>query len=296
MLSRGGEVAEKARENVKVMVGQILIGLLRDVKDRPLSINALANLVRNQLMNTNRLSSLIAVSVLSLVFASQSQGAAIINPNTIVPLQNATATFSQHLTADFTPDKTIDGIISGTDWTSWAVFPEQFNTQTIVWETKNDLTLNHGTVSFLLFHQELLAQPGHSLGHFRLSYTTDSRDQFADGLADGGDVSANWIPIDPAFMSSTEGETFTEQSDFSIVVSEGKNQYPIYTIGSELTVEGITGFRLEAMSGRQPLNGNFALSEFVVSAVPEPETYAMLLAGLGVIMFGARRKKQRPSE
>ncbi len=242
-------------------------------------------------MNTNRLGSLIVLSVLGFVFASQSQAAAIINPHASIPLQNATATFSQHLTADFTPDKTIDGIISGPDWTSWAVFPDQFNTQTIVWETKNDLTLNHTTVNFLLFHQELLALPGHSLGHFRLSYTTDNRDQFADGRADGGDVSANWIPIDPVLMSSSEGEIFTEQSDSSIVVSEGKNQYPIYTIGSELTVDGITGFRLEAISGRQPLNGNFALSEFMVSAVPEPETYAMLLVGLGVVMFGARRKK-----
>ena len=117
-------------------------------------------------MNTNRMSSLIALSALSLVFAAQSQGAAIINPHTIIPLQNATATFSQHLTADFTPDKTIDGIISGTDWTSWSVFPDQFNTQTIVWETKNDLALHHGTINFLLFHQELLAEPGHSLTWF----------------------------------------------------------------------------------------------------------------------------------
>lgn len=245
-------------------------------------------------MNTNRMGGLIALSALGLVFASQSQGAAIIDPHTLIPLQNATATFSQHLTADFTPDKTIDGIISGTDWTSWAVFPDQFNTQTIVWETKNDLTLNHGTVNFLLFHQELLAEPGHSLGHFRLSYTTDHRDQFADGLADGGDVTANWIPIDPTSMSSTEGEIFTQQSDFSIVVSGGANQYPIYTIGSDLTADGITGFRLEAISGRQPLNGNFSLSEFVVSTspVPEPETYAMLLAGLGLLGFVVRRRKE----
>ncbi len=245
-------------------------------------------------MNTNRMSSFIVLSALGLVFTSQSQGAAIINPNATIPLQNATATFSQHLTANFTPDKTIDGIISGTDWTSWAVFPEQFHTQTIVWETKNDLTLNHSTVNFLLFHQELLAEPGHSLGHFRLSYTTDNRDQFADGRADGGDVTANWIPIDPTSMSSTEGENFTQQSDFSIVVSGGANQYPIYTIGSDLTADGITGFRLEAISGRQPLNGNFSLSEFVVSTspIPEPETYAMLLAGLGLLGFVVVRRKK----
>ncbi len=117
------------------------------------------------------------------------------------------------------------------------------------------------------------------------------RDQFADRRADGSDVSSNWIPIDPTFMSSTEGEVFTQQSDFSIVVSGGKNQYPIYTIGSELTADGITGFRLEAISGRQPLNGNFALSEFVVSPVPEPETYAMLLVGLSLLGFVAYRRK-----
>jgi hypothetical protein len=30
-----------------------------------------------------------------------------------------------------------------------------------------------------------------------------------------------------------------------------------------------------------------------VSAVPEPETYAMLLAGLGLVTFAAYRRRQR---
>ena len=30
---------------------------------------------------------------------------------------------------------------------------------------------------------------------------------------------------------------------------------------------------------------------FVLTAVPEPETYAMLLAGLGLVGFAARRRK-----
>lgn len=243
-------------------------------------------------MESNRISIFFALLVLSLGFAAQSQGAN-------VPLQNATATFSQN--SDLTPDKTIDGIISGPDWTSWAVFPHQTSTQTIVWETQSDQTFNHTSVNFLLFHHELLAAPAHSLGHFRLSYTTDSRDLFADGLANGGDVTANWIPINPTLMSSTEGETFTELPDFSILVSGGANRFPTYTIGSLLTASGITGFRLEAIpdpslphggSGRQPANGNFALSEFVVSVVPEPETYAMLLAGLGLLGFMAGRRKE----
>jgi hypothetical protein len=42
-------------------------------------------------------------------------------------------------------------------------------------------------------------------------------------------------------------------------------------------------------------NGNYNASNWHVAAVPvpEPETYAMLLAGLGLMGFVARRRKQR---
>jgi carbonic anhydrase len=46
----------------------------------------------------------------------------------------------------------------------------------------------------------------------------------------------------------------------------------------------------------QPLNGRIILTDVpgFVSAVPEPETYAMLLAGLGLIVFAARRRLAHP--
>ncbi len=243
-------------------------------------------------MKSNQVSNFIALLVLGLSFSAQSNGA-------VVTLQNATATFSQN--EFITADKTIDGIKYnyGPDWSSWAVFPYQTSTQIIVWETQNDLTFNHTPVNFLLYHNDFLTEP-HNLGHFRLSYTMDNRDIFADGLENDGDVTANWIPIDPMQMSSTTGDTFTEFPNFSILVSGGKYEHSTYTIGSELTASGITGFRLEAIphpslphggSGRQPANGNFHLSEFVVSPVPEPETYTMLLAGLGLLGFLVHRRK-----
>jgi hypothetical protein len=37
---------------------------------------------------------------------------------------------------------------------------------------------------------------------------------------------------------------------------------------------------------------HFYVVEYVVSPIPEPQTYAMLLAGLGLLGFTARRKKQ----
>ena len=49
----------------------------------------------------------------------------------------------------------------------------------------------------------------HFLGCFRISATTDARNEFADGLANGGDVAANWTILDPTSVTSTGGETFT---------------------------------------------------------------------------------------
>lgn len=38
--------------------------------------------------------------------------------------------------------------------------------------------------------------------------------------------------------------------------------------------------------------GDIVAANWTVTAVPEPETYAMLLAGLGLVGFAARRRKQ----
>jgi hypothetical protein len=46
-----------------------------------------------------------------------------------------------------------------------------------------------------------------------------------------------------------------------------------------------------ALIGAQPQN-ELAFS-FVANPVPEPETYAMLMAGLGVVGWVARRRRQR---
>jgi len=220
-----------------------------------------------------------------------------------VPLQNATATFTQpheSLPDLWIPAHTIDGVIEGFH-TSWAINHELPNTpETIVWETVNDLTASQ--LKFDLYHRDIIPIPGHNLGHFRLSYTTDDRSLFADGLANGGDVSANWTVIVPTSVSSTEGDSFTVLADNSILVGGTLGGYPTYTVLSDVNATGITGFRLEALldaslpfngPGRQPVNGNFHLSEFVVMVVPEPENSA-LVSGLALLgLFAIHRRATR---
>ena len=65
----------------------------------------------------------------------------------------------------------------------------------------------------------------------------------------------------------------------------GSQQYAQYVGFSATGGEMITGLRLASPSDA------FEAANFSVTAVPEPETYALMLAGLGVVGFIARRRK-----
>ena len=191
--------------------------------------------------------------LVSLGVALALAGAASTASAAPVPLQNATATFSQSnpCCGDiWSPRYTIDGQRSGS-FVSWAPNrgdPPDFTLpETIVWETKSDLAVNTGRPpEFGIWQEDFVPRPGHNLGRFRLSYTTYDRSLFADGLATGGDVSANWTVIDPLTARSSTGESFTELADKSLLVSGGANTYSDYFVTAAFAATGVvTGFRLE---------------------------------------------------
>src|SRR5205814_10132688 len=106
-----------------------------------------------------------------------------------VPLTNATATFSQTIPADLCVAFAIDDKPD----TGWAIgTADSTKSETAVFETVEDIPLDCG-VEFL-FQLKCGAFAGYqfnNLGRFRLSATSDDRSEFADGLATGGDVTAN---------------------------------------------------------------------------------------------------------
>jgi hypothetical protein len=225
----------------------------------------------------------------------------------LVPLQNATATYSQTNPSDpslWIPAKTIDGMPYGA-FTSWAIYElPGIQAQTIVWETQSDFTSGGApNLRFNLYHGDYVPSLTHYLGRFRLSYTTDDRALFADGLANGGDVSADWTVIAPASVSSSGGDAFAILPDQSILLTtlvSTPGTHPTYTVEASVASSAITGFRLEAMKdaslpfggpGLDPTAGNFHLSEFEVSLVPEPAAFALWTAGLAFVVRCVRPRR-----
>ena len=217
-----------------------------------------------------------------------------------VSLQQATATFSQNfLGINYSVAKAIDGIVNTE---GWAVARDPFSTsipsETAAFETVADIGFVSGSVITFTLNQ---GHPGHSLGRFRFSVTTDNRSLFADGLDNAGDVTANWVVLNPTAFLSANGATLTKLGDNSILASGVVPDFDVYTISAPTSLTGITGIRLEALEdpslpfggpGRSGGNGNFVVSELTVDivAVPEPSSIA-ILAISGLILVVAPRGK-----
>jgi hypothetical protein len=95
-------------------------------------------------------------------------------------------------------------------------------------------------------------------------------------LADHKTVSPRWLTLDLRTLRSEGGATLTKQEDGSILATGKNPTHEAFTFTARTNQRGLTAVRLEALShaslvkggpGRA-VNGNFALSDFRVSAAP----------------------------
>jgi hypothetical protein len=219
-----------------------------------------------------------------------------------VQLQRGTATFSQgglDGVGPYSPEMAIDGLFDAKGWTI-DHFPNDIPAneftmdETAVWQTASDVGPSILTFTMYFLHWN----PGHLLGRFRLSVTTDDRSSYADGLREGGNVTANWTVLaDPVVIFGPAGMTFQTLSDHSVLAGGAVPAQGVYVISDSTNLSGITGIRLEVLKdpslphGGGPglaANGNFVLTELQLTTgpnapIPEPATYVLMLLGVGLL-------------
>jgi hypothetical protein len=197
-----------------------------------------------------------------------------------VSIQNGTATFSQAtdpIWGMHSPDFVYDNLFDYPN--GWAIArfcppdgTDSTNNETAVWETTADV--NSDSIAFKMYFTYIGGQC--LLGRFRFSVTSDDRSLFADGLDNGGDVTANWTVLSNASVQGPDGMIFTNLPDGSVLASGTIPLDGIYTVIYQNSTSNVTGFRLEAIEdpslpdegpGTSQANGNFVLSELTVNTV-----------------------------
>jgi hypothetical protein len=190
-----------------------------------------------------------------------------------VALKNATATFSQGALGGgpYSPAMAIDAIFytampcCSNGWTIDRLPEDITNSETAVWQTENNI--GPGVLTFTMHFLD--PNPGHLLGRFRWSVTTDKRSTYADGLPVGGNVAANWTVLIAPVLQVPTGMTATILSDESVLLRGAVPAQGLYQIKYVTDVKHITGIRLEVLEDAtlptsgpgHAANGNFVLTE-----------------------------------
>jgi hypothetical protein len=104
----------------------------------------------------------------------------------------------------------------------------------------------------------------------------------------GNPVEGFYAAAFPNNIQKADASQFLPYLGDAIITSEtGHGVFDVHFNGSTFVVTQIGTFPA------QPEDGIFVTADIVLNPVPEPETYALMLAGLGAVGWAARRRRSR---
>lgn len=194
-------------------------------------------------------------------------------------------------------ESTSFGAISGFSMVYVSGLPTEWS---FSWQVPTDLALAHNggaasSVTFALPSFKLTANDGYELrGILTSSLGNIVYAEFNGATAMSADATVRLhgtvdIPLGPTPLTKTPTNSFSGFFSGSVLSAPLTGVQTIEVKNASVTLSATAG-SFAAITGQTQNQLSFT---FHTITVPEPETYAMLLAGLGVMGFVARRRQAR---
>ncbi len=213
---------------------------------------------RNIDVNITLLESSVIKKIIALSLLTVSTASALAD-TTLHSTLNVDDIFSLYISTDDTAQGTLVG--TGDDWRT---------------ALSSDAVLTPGVTNYLHLVARNTGGPGGVLGSFSLS---DSNFVFANG-------SATMLTGDAGLVQNTTGFG----NAYAASVDEGANGTNAWALRAGNDVNAHWVWNYMSLNGGGDTQTLY-FSAAITSAVPEPESYAMLLGGLGMLAFMVRRRK-----
>lgn len=240
---------------------------------------------RGLTMNMNKMRVAIALTAFTISCAASAAGVGSITGDFQNTTQGGPWSYGwlDHLGGTFHQYTVPNSISAGGSIDVWhAETPYQYGTPSL-WNNASGTVFRTGTAEYLPGWAGFHPGPGNEMSTFR--YTAPTTGTYALAFDfQGADVVG----------TSTDVHIYAGGSDvFSTLINGNENATRKSFSGTVLLNAGQTVDVAVGYASNSLWYDSTAVRGTVTAPVPEPETYAMLLVGLGMVSFGTRRRQRK---